>query len=241
MSVPFSARKRVAISMRVVHAQGYDEPRDALAQDWIPFLEELGYIPVFIPNNLESPKEYFESLGVSGLILSGGNDLAPEAWNSELHIEKGSDDSFIRDKNEQELFQTAISNAIPVLGVCRGMQIINACLGGGNHSLDDRAMHVANIHSISLNDSVLQKIAKNKTIDVNSYHAFGILKEDVANPLQICATSSDGSVESFYHPEIPVLGMMWHPERKSPSKAVDLELIKTLISSPQGWMDQLTQ
>ena len=105
----------IAISLRIVKAQNYDETRDALSHDWPQFLENLGIIPIYIPNNLLNVKNYLSAFEIDGLILSGGDNLGTDP---------------VRDKTETELLQYAMSKNIPTLGICRGLQLINQYFGG---------------------------------------------------------------------------------------------------------------
>ena len=104
----------IAISLRIVKAQNYDETRDALSHDWPQFLENIGIIPIYIPNNLMNVKNYLSAFGIDGLILSGGDNLGIDP---------------IRDETETELLEYAINKKIPILGVCLGHQIIGQVFG----------------------------------------------------------------------------------------------------------------
>ena len=97
--------------MRVVEEVNYSETRDALDQNWHKLmstvLPNVNWLP--IPNNVAYAVDYFQTWELDGLILSGGNDLG---------------ESSVRDQTERSLLQHAIRRNIPVLGVCRGMQLV---------------------------------------------------------------------------------------------------------------------
>ena len=105
-----SKHQKIGISLRIVEAENYNETRDALSHDWITLLEELNLIPVHIPNKLKNLDEFLTEMNLSGIILSGGDNLG-----------KNKD----RDLTETRLLTYSIENKRPLIGICRGMQLIN--------------------------------------------------------------------------------------------------------------------
>ena len=190
--------KKIGISLRVEKIEKFNEKRDAISHDWVKFFERLDYMPILIPNNLKDTKGYLSSLNLDGIVLSGGDNIGdfPE-----------------RDKTENIILTYAIKNSIPVLGVCRGMQIINHFFKGGI-SKDQSSNHVGNYHNISILDKKLTKILDNSTIKVNSFHNNLIKKNDISKELTVFAQyETDNSVEGDFHKKFPIMGVMWHPER----------------------------
>jgi N5-(cytidine 5'-diphosphoramidyl)-L-glutamine hydrolase len=186
---------KIGISMRIINAANYDEERDALSHDWINFFEDLKIIPILIPNSLKNSKTFLEEINVDGIILSGGDNLGdfPE-----------------RDKTELDLINYAISSGIPILGVCRGMQIINHFFGGMTIK-NNFDTHLCKPHKINLNHISLTSLPNQ--IEVNSFHNNIILEKNLGNELQPFATSLDGTIEGLIHKKFCILGIMWHPER----------------------------
>ncbi len=191
------ARSRIGISLRVVTAQNYEEKRDALSQNWTIFLEKLSLIPVLIPNSLTDIKSYLIDMQIDGLILSGGDNIGdyPE-----------------RDKTEKELLEYAIQNKIEVLGICRGMQIINDYFGG-SVELSKNSQHIQKSHFVEITNSNSSFFNSNSIL-VNSFHYNLIRKNTLGKNLKPFATvKSDETIEGFSHVNLPIFGVMWHPER----------------------------
>ncbi|GAB6057113.1 gamma-glutamyl-gamma-aminobutyrate hydrolase family protein [Desulfonatronum parangueonense] len=204
---------RIAVTMRVVQAKGYSERRDALAQDWGKFLAkalpDAAWLPV--PNIGRAALDMVRDFGLDGLILTGGEEhgVSPE-----------------RDATEAALLDWALEASLPVLGVCRGAQIINLHLGGGVSEAQDSAhaaAHVAVRHDVVLAGSRIQ---------VNSYHRRVIAAADLAPGLAVLARAEDQTIEAFHMPDKPVLGLLWHPEREADPAPHDLDLLRNLFRGP---------
>ena len=197
-----------------------------LAEGYYASVLAAGAVPVVIP-----PFEDRDALAatletVDGLLLSGGGDLNPlflgEEPVPELHGINAR-----RDLAELLLTRLAYDRQIPILGICRGIQVLAAALGGsvcqdiGNRTTEGRppvkhdqqldracASHTVRITGDSL---ILRPLLGTETIPVNSFH-----HQAVRNPgphLRVCATAADGvieAVESAEHKSI--LGVQWHPE-----------------------------
>lgn len=185
--------KTVAVTMRVVSAAGYDEPRDALSHDWVRYLAGLGLRPVLVPNGLDDPLAYAASFAPSALLLTNGNDVGF---------------CKARDRTEGALVDWALERDLPVLGVCRGLQFVNVHLCGGLcRDLAGAGFpgHVAKEHAVRTDDG--------KTFSVNSFHEQGVREKDLAPGLSVFARSPDGLVEGVRLPGKRLVAIQWHPER----------------------------
>ena len=189
----------ILVSQRVEVAGPHGERRDALAQDWPRFLGSAGLLAVAVPNQLDAAKALSVELPWSGLLLTGGNDL----------VSLGGD-AGERDAVESWLLEKALLLRRPVLGVCRGMQVLLRCFGA---RLGPVAGHVGLTHSI---------VCGGGERSVNSYHRFGCTS--VPGELETWAQAPDGVVEGIRHRTLPLVGIMWHPERLAPAHADDLAL-----------------
>jgi len=114
--------RRVGVTQRVEILADRNERRDALDQAWIPLLVAQDLVPVPVPNQLDDPAAWVVELGITGLVLTGGNDLA------DVVGAKGTAPE--RDETEYRLLELAIDRSWPVLAVCRGLQLLVRHQGG---------------------------------------------------------------------------------------------------------------
>ncbi len=192
------SKPRIGISLRVVIADTYNEKRDALSQDWSVFLEKLNCNPIFIPNTLSDVKSYLQDLNINGIILSGGDNIG---------------ENLERDRTEKIILDYAVENKIPVIGICRGMQVVNNYFGGSIET-SKNSDHVRKDHVVDITNESFSSFFKSQFITVNSYHNNLIQQNNCGSGLEAFAiTQNDNSVEGFFHTSLPIIGVMWHPER----------------------------
>lgn len=184
---------RVVITQRVDVKPETQERRDALDQAWWDQLESIlkQKLNLFPVPNQQATEEWLEHVAPHLIVLSGGNDIGEAAD---------------RDALETRILQYAVRKAIPVLGVCRGMQMLNVFLGG---SLSKLSNHVAVMHSVFNHEAE----SSLKAMTVNSFHNYGITTADLSTKLEPLFLHSDGSIEAARHRQFNWLGIMWHPER----------------------------
>ena len=222
----------VGITARCIQSGGSaNEERDCLSHDWWELLSRLGVTPVLIPNRLPSPANFLNSTGITHVLLSSGNNLQP------LPGETVNFGDFYpqRDQIEMELLSIAQKKGIPVFGVCRGLQMINRFFGGGiSRNLSERLgkpkPHVTNSHPVRILTPEMKQLI-GPTLDVNSYHDQGITLGQVASPIEVFALSDDDIVEGACHPDLPILGIMWHPERPHGSSEQSNSLLQSWLAS----------
>lgn len=191
--------------MRMI-CSDYGEWRDALSQDLIDYVHRQGYEPILIPNKPEICTTYIYDTVL--LILSGGDDLVLQSATGQSDNPRAR-----RDRTEWNLLATAIANRQAVLGICRGAQFINTYFGGTCAEIPPPKNHVAVEHEIQIASEKLRSLLESRErMIVNSYHRLGI--QSMAPELVVAATASDGEIEAIEHPALPVVGVMWHPERK---------------------------
>jgi putative glutamine amidotransferase len=211
---------------------------DSLEQNYINFFKSFGVTIISIPNSLPDPVSYFKDIGATHLVLSGGGDICPEFYKGK--VIKGVEYSRDRDITEKKLLNYAVKNKIPVLGICRGCEFINVYFGGGliqnlRTSYSGAIEHVRVKHRIKLIDNKIQLVAKSRNITVNSYHNDGFTYKELSKKLINFAEAEDGVIEGCYHESLPIVGVMWHPERRRPITAFDSRLISLYINKKFFW------
>lgn len=192
------SKLKIGISSRIVYAENYDEKRDAISHDWPQLLQKIKSNIVVIPNTLENVEEFLNDIGVDGLILSGGDNIG---------------DDIERDETENKILNFAMKNKIPLLGVCRGMQVINKFFKGSIEK-NNNSFHIKNCHEISLVNKNIISTLKTNSLKVNSFHNNIIKNSNLGNGIESFAkVDHDDTIEGFFHLNFPIIGVMWHPER----------------------------
>jgi len=194
--------KLVAITQRVDVFDAVNERRDGLDQRWAPLLLRCGLVAVPMPNDAGVALALWSSLPFSGLVLTGGNTLV--AYGGEAPE---------RDATEEALITAALGAGVPVFGVCRGMQVLQHRFGVGLERVEG---HVTPAMPITRAGALAT---------VNSYHTFGA--RQTTPELDVWAVAPDGVVKAIRHRSLPVLAVMWHPERCPVADEADLALIRT--------------
>jgi len=201
--------KRILISQRVDVIESYSERRDALDQRWSELLWEAGCLGLPVPNHRRALTELLKVLPIDGILLTGGN--SPVEYGG-LAQE--------RDETDELLISFAVSNNTPLLGVCRGMQSIVLYFGGTLRKVKE---HVAVRHEIIINNN----LHRSSTRNVNSYHEYS--PDKLPDALTIFAQSMDDEIEYLRHKNLPIAGIMWHPEREIPFMPDDIELFNIFV------------
>lgn len=189
--------------------------------DYIEFVRLGGGIPVLIPLITDPNEIKNVTARIDGIILTGGADLDPELWEEEnTHSQ---DVCRRRDDSEIALVRAMRELKKPVLGICRGNQILNVALGGSLYQ--DIPSQIPNVLGHPLKDlkeqfhqtqliskSALTEIFKGDDIYTNSSHHQAV--RDPGEGLEIIAKASDGVVEAIQRfDDYCTIGVQWHPER----------------------------
>ena len=120
------------------------------------------------------------------------------------------------------------------------MQFINYHFSGNKPAdLDTLGLaagtHVAAEHAVKIVDAGWEKMLGTGKILTNSYHRQGFLPEQISKELDILAVSEDGVVEALRHKKYPIVGIQWHPERKSPDDRLNSVIAESLIKKTNYW------
>ena len=183
----------------------------------------LGWAAASFPNYIAS----FAALGAEivrdkpahcdALLLPGGGDIHPRFYGQSMH---GSNDvNEDRDEYELTLYRRFFHAGKPILGICRGAQLINVALGGtlrqhiDNHS---QVNGVDRIHFVRTDDMLLRSLYGSR-FAVNSAHHQAVDRPGAG--LHVIARAEDGVIEALRHETRPILAVQWHPERFGPEGA----------------------
>lgn len=168
--------------------------------------------PVRITARRRSPAEHLDAV-----IVSGGDDIHPGLYGLEALAEKEYDHD--RDELEQHYINYALDHRLPLMGICRGYQLINVVLGGSLH-LDIRKMRskTSNFGTILPRKTVVLSESANiarltglSRLKVNSLHYQAV--DRVADALRVGGHDLDSFVQVLEHSgDMPILGVQWHPE-----------------------------
>lgn len=194
-------------------------------------LREVGVEPVRIspdaPQSLES---------IDGLVLTGGTDINPARYGQDRAPETGDPDD-ARDELEMRLLQEGLTAGLPVLAICRGMQLLNVACGGTlMQHLPSTDVHIvkpreAVAHSVSVTAGTrLSAIVGEGQHEVNSRHHQAV--DRPGQGLIVSAKSPDGVVEAIeMQGESFVIGVQWHPEDRILISASDRKLFEAFASA----------
>ncbi len=203
--------KVVAVSQRVDTYPDRNERRDALDQRLCRWLIAAGYIPVPVPNLVDSLSfegksllNWLERIDPDAVVLSGGNDVGevPE-----------------RDNTERTLLDYSKQMSLPLLGICRGMQMMGVW---ANARLVPVQGHVRTRHRLDGNEPDWNG-------DVNSFHDIALA--ECPSGFVVTAKAEDGVIEAMCHECLPWQGWMWHPERERVFRMGDMRRLLALFGS----------
>ena len=178
---------------------------------------------------------------LDGVILTGGGDVHPRFFGQENRGTQMDTVDEARDDLEIAIARRAAANNKPLLGICRGIQVMNIALGGGLIQHIEGHAQVANTfdgpptqHSVRIApDSLLARtLANGSTAVVNTYHHQAVPADDLAPGLRATAWAEDGAVEALELPGHPYyLGVQWHPERLYELGPEQRNLFRALIAA----------
>ncbi len=204
--------KRIGLTQRVEIKEAYGERRDCLDQNWVNLVFSCGFLPIPLGNVVDDISLYLDELSLDGIILTGGNDLA--SYGNDSIAEE-------RDAFEFEALSYCHKNDLPVLGICRGMQVLNVWNGGELTQIDG---HAGSNHKVQVIETGF--LTATGFIDVNSFHNFGITEQNLADNTTPVALSEEGYIEALAIKDKRQLGIMWHPERVIPFAHNDRQMIR---------------
>lgn len=211
----------IAVSMSSIPGSGTRPERATLNAAYLRALEAAGGVPLLVAPQASRATVEAIVAAASGLILTGGADIDPARYGQQPHPTV-SGTSPERDATEALLVRLAFERGLPVLAICRGMQLLNVALGGT--LVQDIPSQVPNAlahaqeaprgtatHDVRVEpSSALAKVLGCERARVNSMHHQAV--DQLGEGLVPVAWAPDGVVEGLELPGRPVLGVQWHPE-----------------------------
>jgi N5-(cytidine 5'-diphosphoramidyl)-L-glutamine hydrolase len=189
---------RIALTQRLMTSPSQFEEGFGIESNWPFFLRNLSHdLLIFqVPNDVGSLAGWLKVVGPDAVILTGGEDVGkyPDRDALELSI------------------LDLLYGTVPILGICRGFQIINLW-SGGTQSVATNDDHLAVSHPVNIEDLSLREWLNSSELVVNSYHSNLVRPHELSEQMTVVATAPDGSVESFRSTDRSVLAFQWHPER----------------------------
>jgi putative glutamine amidotransferase len=182
---------------------------DIYFADYARSVLRAGGLPVHLPIDAD-PADWAHHL--DGLVLTGGADVEPERYG---HDNTDSTTEPRRDEVEFTLFEAALADGLPVLGICRGLQLINVHQGGTlrqhvpEHSRYDIKPH-EEAHTLTITPGTTLHALYGATATVNSLHHQTV--GEVGAGLTVVAVDESGTVEGLEMTDAPVIAVQWHPE-----------------------------
>lgn len=213
MTMPILRLRRIGLTMRVERAPADGAcARDALGHEWGDVLATAlpGATWVALPNVGHAIERTAAALALDAVILTGGNDLGTCAR---------------RDETEASLLRHCLGAGIPVLGVCRGLQMVQTFFGGSLRAAS-AAHDAGRVHAIEVIERRAHRLLGTTRMRAPSYHRFGVDAAALAPQLEAWALSDDGMVEALAHRSAPIVAVQWHPERPLPEPDVALRLLR---------------
>lgn len=220
---------------------------DYVGELHLELLIQLGALPVIVPVVKGTPAclaQYSERM--DGLLLVEGEDVAPTNFKArKSNFQYVEQTHLLKDEIEIRLLRDALRREVPIMGICRGSQLLNVVCGGTlygdvqkengserahiNYENYDTYRHPASV----IPGTPLARWYRRKTLRVNSYHHQGI--RDLAPRFRPMAHADDGLIEAYYDPEAAfVVGLQFHPERMLKEYAGNLKVWSAFAAALHG-------
>lgn len=226
--------------VRIGITTSFNEGEQRLNHAYVTAVERAGGLPLIIPMlELDDNVDDFVHL-LHGLVVTGGPAIT-DRLIGDLPDDINETDP-IRIQSDKRILRAFLDQRKPILGICYGMQLLNATAGGSIYadvqaSLGDSLSHSekrgADNHGILLEEtSHLHRVLEKKEIDVNTRHIQAVA--DIGSSFRVAARAPDGVVEAIESEDGTVLGVQFHPERMGDEM---LPIFRHLVSTAQKLID----
>lgn len=222
----------------------------AVAKAYAAAIQAAGGLPVLLTLEYEPARVEAVLERIDGLVLSGGGDLDPRHYGQFPQPGLGRIEP-LRDRLELALTRAALAKAMPLLALCRGMQVLAVAVGGvlvqdlapaapSRIKHEQQAPRWYPTHPVRLKpNSRLAALLNTTDLDVNSFHHQAV--QQVPPPLAVCGQAPDGVIEALEHPTLPFcFGVQWHPEALAAGDPVSRRLFEGLVTAARQYRDGRT-
>ena len=211
----------VGITVQNINHPNYSEKGHYLNVRWQDFADATGF--TLIPlTSISLVDQMIREKYIKAIILSGGGNLSKDFSNQNLLKENTNNIDLHREMIERTLIKFSLEINIPLIGICRGMQALAMYFGS---QLSRVEKHVKTRHVLDYHCPVLEK---NISREVNSYHDYGLITDDIPKSFKINVKYLN-TVEQMLHDNQRMLGIMWHPEREDKFSNLDIELFRKFL------------
>jgi gamma-glutamyl-gamma-aminobutyrate hydrolase PuuD len=224
-----------------------NRPIDYVAELHLELLTQLGLRPVMVPvvpGTLPAVSEY--ARGMRGLLLVEGEDIETTRYEADpTHLALLEETHPLKDEIETRLVRLALKARIPILGICRGSELVNVVCGGTLHVdvQQEKGTELKHIdydnydtyrHAVTIDPGTpLARWYREQALPVNSYHHQGIRK--LARRFRPMAHAGDGLIEAYWDPAAKfVVGLQFHPERMLDEHPGNLRIWKAFGAAVSG-------
>lgn len=220
--------------------------RHRVSADYSNAVRAAGGLPIILPPQEETIDAILDL--VDGLIFSGGADIDPARYGATEVHPATYDISLERDRFEIDLLSAAVERDLPILCICRGIQVLNVALGGSlvQHIDDEIAQPLAHrqaeigkgnrdtSHTVTLADGSLSAAVFGATVvEANSFHHQSLATS--APTIEVDGLTSDGVIEAVSVPSCTfVLGVQWHPELLFAAMPAQLMPFEALVAAAKA-------
>lgn len=220
----FSPKKEKLQPPRIGISSNRKDGLSCIAETYVQSVVKAGGAPVLIPVITDMEALTVIVSGLDGLLMSGGGDINP-LYVGEEPVPQLQDVDTFRDEFDLILLRLATNRQLPVMGICRGHQLINVAFSGSVYQ-DIHSQHEATLfkhsqtmpreqasHSVRITDTssrLFDILKKEPDIFVNSFHHQAV--KDIAPEFKETAVAPDGINEAMEHPEKEIFSVQWHPE-----------------------------
>ncbi|MCD8088969.1 MAG: gamma-glutamyl-gamma-aminobutyrate hydrolase family protein [Oscillospiraceae bacterium] len=223
----------------------WDDEKDSIwmLPGYMDGVKAAGAIPVILPLGSETEDVLAVFEKCDGLLMTGGHDVSPSLYQEPRRAACGISCED-RDRIERALYERALAREKPVLGICRGIQLINVLQGGTlyqdlptehNSGIEHhmKPPYTAVSHYVNIKrDSPLYDLIRTERLGVNSYHHQAIKR--LGEELEIMAVSEDGLAEAIRHTRQRfVWAVQWHPEFDFPVNPASRAIFETFVGACQ--------